>query len=649
MEQHRRTFFTRRGIAVRASGPPSSGGPEHVERDLIAGELHYWRLDPRDWQPCLAAMRDLGVTVVSTYVPWGVHEIRPGRYDWSQEFNLARFLDVIGEQDMAAIVRPGPHINAELTFFGFPERILKDPDMQAVTGRGTPAWLPAPARMFPVPSYASQAFQEQVRTWFAAVGEIVAPRLAPDGPVIAVQVDNEAQMFFRLGAYDLDYHADALAWWHEFADGAEPPRAWSAERAGACARWVHFKDEYTARSLTWLGQALDAAGMTGVARYHNLPPSEPSFIDLPRTAAAGALAGMDFYHQATDYRSLRRRSLYLAGSAEPLSFAPEVGVGGPLWLPPMSPSDQQNTLLALLSAGVRAFNLYMLVERERWYGAAIDNTGAVRPESAWLGRLLASLAEVGWTELARPAPVALIWSRAEARFAVASSVADPITPVLAEFLQLGPAGAAELALDESAAQHRRWQEACQSALDLAQIPYDIVDAGVPLEKLTQYRAVIAPTLTRVDRQLWRGLRALSAGGAVVVVGPEVPTRDEYDAALGEDAGLPANAGLIQPQSMADINGFADDLAAIAGELPEEWSAETDDTDCSLFVAADARPAVLFVGNRSAGEMQSRVVVPPATRLVDAVTDEVHQADADDCVEISLSGYQTRMFLVDRPD
>src|SRR5439155_11817396 len=32
----------------------------------------------------------------------------------------------------------------------------------------------------------------------------IAPYLAPGGPVVAIGVDNEAQMFFRLGAYDHD-------------------------------------------------------------------------------------------------------------------------------------------------------------------------------------------------------------------------------------------------------------------------------------------------------------------------------------------------------------------------------------------------------------------------------------------------------------
>src|SRR6185503_12457699 len=122
----------------------------------------------------------------------------------------------------------GPHCNAELTGFGFPERILRDEAMLARAAHGGPGWMPAPPRAFPVPSYASAAFREEVGAWYVAVGDVVAPRLAPDGPVVAIGVDNEAQMFFRLGAYEHDYHPDAIAAWREASglDG-DPPRAWS--------------------------------------------------------------------------------------------------------------------------------------------------------------------------------------------------------------------------------------------------------------------------------------------------------------------------------------------------------------------------------------------------------------------------------------
>ena len=65
--------------------------------------------------------------------------------------------------------------------------------------------------------------------------------------------------------------------------------------------------------------------------------------------------------------------------------------------------------------------------------------------------------------------------RADERHGLASSTLDPMTPVLADVLGLGPGGAAELGLDAAALAARKWQTAICRALELAQVPYVIVD------------------------------------------------------------------------------------------------------------------------------------------------------------------------------
>ena len=48
---------------------------------LLAGSAHYWRLDPNEWRACLVAVKKLGLHFVDTYVPWGVHEVSPGKLE----------------------------------------------------------------------------------------------------------------------------------------------------------------------------------------------------------------------------------------------------------------------------------------------------------------------------------------------------------------------------------------------------------------------------------------------------------------------------------------------------------------------------------------------------------------------------------------
>src|ERR1700686_3137412 len=84
---------------------------------LWAGAMHYWHHSPYTWRAALRAMRAMGLRLVDTYVPWGVHETAPGEYDFGRRdarLNVARFLEMAHEVGLRCVLRPGPHINAEL-------------------------------------------------------------------------------------------------------------------------------------------------------------------------------------------------------------------------------------------------------------------------------------------------------------------------------------------------------------------------------------------------------------------------------------------------------------------------------------------------------------------------------------------------------
>jgi beta-galactosidase len=634
-----RSAFTPRGLSLAAAG-----GAREV--DFFAAEVHYWRLDPAAWPACLAAVKRLGFELVSTYVPWGVHEERGGRLDWSRARDLGRFLDEVDRAGLLAVVKPGPHINAELTHFGFPERVVRDPAMQAVSGRGTPVWMPAPPHMFPVPSYASRAFRAAAEAWLRAAAGVIAPRQVPDGPVAAFQVDNEAQMFFRLGAYDHDYHPDALVWWREHAGDVEAPRAWDATGAARCVEWVRFKEVYTARALAWVRAALDAAGLDGLARYHNAPPAAPELVHLPAAArAVGGPAGLDFYHPAREYKEVRRRALYLAGTGHPLPIATEVGVGGPPWLPPMSAADQVHATAGVLAGGARGAGFFMVVDRDRWYGAPVTVAGALRPPAEWLQRLLGGLREVQWTALRRRCRAAIVVSRAESRFAIASSLVDPLSPVVTEILArgLGPGGAAELARDPAPALHRRWLEAVAAALDRAGIPFALLDEDAGDEAWREHRLLVLPTLARVDRALWRRLQESAEQGVQVIIGPERPARDELDRPLGDDARLPRHVGLMRAGSLADLDGLAGDLAAAAGPGPEDWRT-ADPLALSLFEDAGGVVRALALGNPAGDAAHGHLAGPAGAALRDLATAELLRGDRGR-FRVDLDPYAVRLFAV----
>jgi len=611
---------------------------------FYAGAMHYWRVPPAQWSACLREMHRLGFTLVETYVPWRVHAPERDEDVWSEERDLPRFLETARAAGLGVVLRPGPHVNAELTSFGLPDWVLGEPEVQARTSRGTPAWLPVPPRAFPIPSYASRAFHELVRAWYAQVARVVAPYIGD--PVVAIGVDNEAQMFFRTGAYDLDYHPDALVWWDEAHPGIAAPRGWSPEAAAVCAQWVDFKDTYLARSLGAFATMLRDVGFGQLAMFHNLPPGHHGLYNLRRIQSAiGGPVGIDAYTPRSQFRALRRRAAACAGDAQPIPIAFEVGVGFFPWFPPLDatedPMRERDHLLALLSQGLRGFNLFMAVERDRYYGAAISEQGVAEKHAAWIAPLIASLKEVAWPTLRRGLPIAVVNTRADERHGLASCVIDPMTPVLADVLGLGPGGATELGRDDAAIASRRWQTAVCRALELAHVPYALVDESVSTEELARYRAVIVPTLDRIDAHLVETVRALGKQ-PICVLGPEPAKRDAFDRPLAGE--LPKRVGMLNAESLEDLPGLAEDLAALAGEQGDSWQIERpDDVRTTWFADTSGAVRAVFVIS-DAERAVTATLLADAPTLRDAITGEIIRV-AEGKARVAMHPLGVRMFVI----
>ncbi len=139
---------------------------------IISGAIHYFRVHPELWADRIRKARLMGLNTIETYVPWNLHEPRPGEWNWSGGADLGRFLDTVAAEGMQAIVRPGPYICAEWDNGGLPAWLFSDPAVGV--RRNEPLFMAA-----------VQGFLERTLA-------IVEPRqVSQSGPVILVQVENE--------------------------------------------------------------------------------------------------------------------------------------------------------------------------------------------------------------------------------------------------------------------------------------------------------------------------------------------------------------------------------------------------------------------------------------------------------------------------
>jgi beta-galactosidase len=209
------TFTIQRGT-VQLDGQP------HM---LISADYPYYRDAVANWADRLRTLRDLGVTVVSTYIPWRHHQPLPeqepdftGRTQPNRD--VQRFFELCHSLGLAVIAKPGPFIHAETNYGGLPDWVcpLSDPAIEpSLRADGSPllwmgARLDSAGRVepWPLPAPFSPRFLALTREWLGRAGEVIRRHSAPDGPIVFVQVANE-------GVYSDGQHAP---WAYDYSDSA---------------------------------------------------------------------------------------------------------------------------------------------------------------------------------------------------------------------------------------------------------------------------------------------------------------------------------------------------------------------------------------------------------------------------------------------
>jgi len=139
---------------------------------VISGSLHYFRVHPDLWEDRIIKARQLGLNTIDTYVAWNFHSSREGEFRTDGWRDLGRFLDLVAQHGLYAIVRPGPYICAEWRNAGMPTWLTAKPGIRVRTS--DPAYMEATAR------------------YYAQLLPVLADRqITRGGNLLMVQVENE--------------------------------------------------------------------------------------------------------------------------------------------------------------------------------------------------------------------------------------------------------------------------------------------------------------------------------------------------------------------------------------------------------------------------------------------------------------------------
>jgi len=160
---------------------------------IMCGEVHYYRLDIRDWQDRIDKLKQAGCNGVASYIPWICHEPVEGQFDLvgrtRPELNIGAFIDLCHQNGLYFLVRPGPFIMAEMKNEGIPYWVYnKYPELVPI------GWDGAPATTGTL-DYLAPNFLKETRKWYREVMNIIQPCLQPNGGnITGLKLDNEIGM-----------------------------------------------------------------------------------------------------------------------------------------------------------------------------------------------------------------------------------------------------------------------------------------------------------------------------------------------------------------------------------------------------------------------------------------------------------------------
>lgn len=523
---------------------------------LVSGEFPYYRMDAALWADRLRRVREMGVRILSFYVPWRFHMLGPDEVDLSgasgdAKRDVKRFAGLAVAEGFSLIVKLGPFICAEYRRGGIPDWLMENhPEtaMRDAEGRVVVFFedgLALPDLLHPI-------VLGHVRTWYENAARDLLLPLESQGALAAVQVENE----FPFSSMPL---ADPFSWGYnehhrerfrafrearfagdgrEIAGGCAPPSRGMQYRTQAdwllYRDWVEYKEDVGAEILSVCGGFLRSAGVAAPF-YHDL-----IMLENESPAHFGKMARVmpvcpNFWferHPAYDGESYARALVRakLAASAQPgrVVYSSETNWS---W----GTEEEFSFLLHTLLPHLSGINLYCLVDGrdagragssplsnvpEPYPGfAPIDAEGRAREAFLAARELMDFLgADEGGCG------AALATAREETAVGLCN-----YTPYNHSYLLTKWAGRKEsdlAALFPMVPAMNPWLIGMSSRLIERNFGFAIADLeDAPVEELRRYRLLFAPSFKYMDAQAQLKLIEYVEGGGVLFLSPELPVLD----------------------------------------------------------------------------------------------------------------------------
>ncbi|MFQ6032997.1 MAG: beta-galactosidase, partial [Candidatus Zixiibacteriota bacterium] len=386
----------------------------------FSAEMHYFRVSKKFWSICFERVRRAGFRIISTCIPWNLHEGSMGEFDFfgttDHAKDLVVFLELAREFGLKVILRPGPFIDSEWKNGGYPEFLYNDPEILAKDSKGEPVKMEdhAGVKSGYMLSLLHPKFLSHVKRYLNALSEIIKNYVYPKGPVILVELDNGVFLGHHqdsennLHPFEQDYNDHTVnsifpqflkekygevkrlnrlyGEKHPNFREIKPPKGLKMSQPKNLIKyfdWVIFKEKILADFVLKLKElflSFDVVPLFSVNLFYSPNFSLPfnwQFVDKDEV-----FCGINILWQK-DYVELVRHLRYFATCSR-FPWSSEFTVGGWSEVPkdgeryfPVTPQKVKFLLVSSLASGIKGFNHYMFVDRDHWYDSPLANDGTI--------------------------------------------------------------------------------------------------------------------------------------------------------------------------------------------------------------------------------------------------------------------------------
>lgn len=365
---------------------------------LYSGEWSYWAVIRDNWRAVAKSVKEMGIRIVSSCIPWSYHELSSDEYDWngrtSPQRDLIGFIELLQEEGLYVLLRAGPYINASWPpHGGYPKRI---------------------GSLFQHDRLSPELLREGQRYIHTICRDVLVPRqITRGGNIIMLQADNEIypvveQLGDELGCYaktgifkdwlKKKYQGDInclnLRWktsYSSFDDACFYFHEICSDTDRLMAERLIPTYEYRIRyadSFEFIGWYAAEVVRTVAGWMHesgiDIPVSannwSPLYVDFGKLCEVADIVGFDVYPNL-NFTSKRTFKDEWLSHVDIVKMTEANVTNGNVWSAELEsggafpPSHFRFITLALMARGLKVWNWYLLVFEYDWPYTPINEWG----------------------------------------------------------------------------------------------------------------------------------------------------------------------------------------------------------------------------------------------------------------------------------